>query len=98
MLISEIQGWCYYISWDNAVPANSSAMIKALQTLGRVTKLQTKTTVALSPRATTKWRDVRDAIQLNLHNKKGNAFYVNLRTGKGFQFGNKTKQNWVRVP
>jgi hypothetical protein len=98
MLISEIQGWHYFISWDNPVPADSSAMLKALGALGKITKLQTKTTVALSPRASTKWRDVRNAIESNLHPKKGNAMYVNLRSGKAFQIGSRTKHLWKQVP
>ena len=98
MLISEIQGWHYFISWDNPVPTNSSARLKALSALGKLTKVQTKTTVALSPRASTKWRDVRNAIERNLHRQKGNAMYVNLRSGKAFQIGSRTKNLWKQVP
>lgn len=98
MLISEIQGWYYLISWDNPIPANSSAILKSLSSLGRVTKLQTKTTVALSPKASTKWRDVRHAIENNLSRPTGNALYINLRSGKGFQIGAKTKYGWKQFP
>jgi len=98
MLISEIQGWHYFISWDNPVPADSSAMLEALGALGKITELQTKTTVALSPRISTKWRDVRNAIKSNLHLGKGNAFYVNLRSGKGFQIGSQTEHLWKQTP
>ncbi len=98
MLISEIQGWHYFISWDNPVPADSSAMLNALRALGKVTRLRTKTTVALSPRASTKWRDVRNAIKKNLSPQKGNAVYVNLRSGKCFQIDAHTKRLWKQVP
>jgi hypothetical protein len=98
MLVSEVQGWHYFISWDNPVPANSSAMLKALRALGKVTQLQTKTTIALSPRSSTTWRNVRDAIEANLHTQKGNAMYVNLRSGKGFQIGKGTRYHWKQVP
>jgi hypothetical protein len=98
MLISEIKKWHYFISWDNPLPADSSSMLSALRALGKVTTLQTKTSIALAPRSTVHWRDVRDAIKINLHSKKGNAFYVNVRTGKGFQIGAKTKWLWKSAP
>jgi hypothetical protein len=94
MLLSEVRGWYYFISWDNPVPADSSKMLKALQALGKVTKLQTKTSVVLAPKSSTKWRDVRRAVVQNLHTTKGNAFYVNLRSGKGFQIGKSTGGHW----
>ena len=97
MLISEIKGWHYMISWDNPVPADSSSMLKSLGKLGRVTEIQTKTTVALSQKSSTDWRDVRVAIVNNLDNKKGNAFYVNIRSGKTFQYGKSTKYKWKKV-
>jgi hypothetical protein len=97
MLISKVQGRYYFISWDNPVPPDSSAILKALEALGKVTRLQTKTSVALAPRKNKTWRDVRRAIELNLDRKKGNAFYVNLRSGKGFHIGAKTKRAWKRV-
>ena len=97
MLISEIQGWYYFISWDNPVPANSSAILKALEALGKVTPLHTKTSVALAPKSKTTWRDVRAAIDQNLSPISGNAFYVNLRSGKGFHFGAK-KRVWKKTP
>lgn len=98
MLMSEIQGWYYFISWDNPVPADSSSMLKALRTLGKVTSLHTKTSVVLAPKAKVTWRDVRAAIAQNLHSVKGNAFYVNLRSGKGFHYGAKTKWLWKKAP
>jgi hypothetical protein len=98
MFNSEIKGWHYIISWDNPIPADSSAMLKALHPLGIITTLQIKTTVALSPRSSTKWRDVRKAIENNLLPKKGNAMYVNFRSGKAFQFGSQTKYHWKQVP
>lgn len=98
MLISEVKGWHYFVSWDNPMPADSSAMLSALRALGKVTTLQTKTSIALSPRSTVHWQDVRDAIKANLNPKNGNAFYVNVRTGKGFQIGKKTKWLWKSAP
>ena len=97
MLISELQRWYYFISWDNPVPADSSAILKALRALGKVTTLHTKTSVALSPKSTTSWRDVRNAIEQNLDAKNGNAFYVNLRSGKGFHIGANPKHAWKKV-
>jgi hypothetical protein len=97
MLISEVQGWYYYISWDNPVPADSSAMLKALRALGKITTLETKTSVVLAPKSTITWRDVRHAIEHNLDTKKGSAFYVNLRSNKGFHIGVKTKRLWKKV-
>jgi len=98
MLISEVQGWHYFISWDNPAPADSSAILKSLGKLGKVRKLTTKTTIALSPLASTTWQDVRSAIYHNLHPTKGKAFYVNLRSGRGFHVGSATKWNWKEVP
>jgi len=98
MLLSEIQGWHYFITWDNPVPANSSAMLKALEALGHVTPVSTKTTVALTPYGETTWRQVRFAIETNLHPKKGNAMYVNVRSGKAFQISAKTGFLWKGIP
>ncbi|MGH8427421.1 MAG: hypothetical protein ACRES7_05490 [Gammaproteobacteria bacterium] len=97
MLISEVKGWYYFISWDNPVPADSSSMLTALKRLGKVTTLQTKTSIALAPKKTTTWRHVRAATRQNLHQKRGNAFYVNLRSGLGFQIGKKTNYLWKKV-
>jgi hypothetical protein len=94
MLLSEVKGWHYYISWDNPSPANSQTMLKALGELGKVTKLETKTSVALAPYANTHWSEVRSAIKENLHARNGNAFYVNLRTGKAFQISAKAGLLW----
>lgn len=98
MLISEIHGWHYFVSWDNPTPADSRTMLKALRKLGRVTTLQTKTTVALAPRSSTHWQHVRDAIYDNLHSINGNAIYVNVRTGKGFQISANTNWRWKSAP
>jgi hypothetical protein len=94
MLISEVQGWHYYISWDNPLPADSSAILRALRKLGRVKQLTTRTSIVLSPRSSTTWHDVRNAIKNNLNPTNGKAFYVNLRSGKGFQIGDQTKWLW----
>ena len=50
MLISEVQGWYYFISWDNPMPADSSTILSALRSLGKVTELNTKTSVVLAPK------------------------------------------------
>lgn len=71
MLLSEIQGLALLHFVGNPVPANCSAMLKALLALGKLTRLQTKTTVALSPFSSTTWRDVRNAVKSNLHPTKG---------------------------
>lgn len=97
MLISEIKGWHYFISWDNADPADSRTIKKDLSALGKLTELQTKTTVALAPKSSTTWHNVRSAIENNLHKAKGNAFYVNLRSGKAFQYGSKTNFKWKKA-
>lgn len=97
MLISEVKRWHYFISWDNPTPADSRTMLRALEALGNVTTLQTKTSVALAPKSTTTWRQVRMAIQQNLNPRTGNAFYVNLRSSLGFHYGRATRFTWKRV-
>lgn len=37
MLISELKGWHWAITWDNPIPADSSAMLAALSALGNLT-------------------------------------------------------------
>lgn len=98
MLISEVKGWHYFISWDNPNPADSSAILAALGKLGSVTQLKTKTSVVLSPKADVTWQQVRDAIKSNLNRKTGSAFYVNLRSGKGFQISHRTRWLWRSAP
>lgn len=98
MLASEIKGWYYFISWDNASPPDSSAILVALAALGAVSHLTTKTSVALAPRSGVTWRDVRVAIRENLNPENGKAFYVNLRTGKCFQIGSLTNWHWRSAP
>ena len=97
MLVSEVKRWHYFISWDNAEPADSRTMLRALKSLGKVTTLQTKTSVALAPKSTTTWQKVRMAIEQNLHKRKGNAFYVNLRTSRGFHYGKGTNRYWKGI-
>jgi hypothetical protein len=97
MLISEIRGWQWAITWDNPVPADSSAILRALRKLGRVTKMQTKTSVLLAPKSGIGWGQIRAAITANLHPKKGNVMYANLRSGKAFQWGSKTSHHWRQV-
>lgn len=93
-LISEINKWHYLITWDNPVPADSSAIRAALEALGKVYELGPKTTVILAPRSQFNWRDVRRAIQNNLHKKKGNAVYANLRSSNIFGYGSHTGFSW----
>jgi hypothetical protein len=97
VLISEVKGWHWAITWDNPLPADSSSMLKALGALGRLTAVQTKTTYLLAPKATVTWRQIRAAIVANLHPTKGNVFYVNLRTGKSFEWGSKTGHLWRKA-
>lgn len=97
MLHSEIKGWHWAITWDNPNPANSSAMLAALGRLGKLTKVQTKTTYILAPRKRVKWKQVRAAITGNLHPRKGNALYVNLRSGRIFEWGSNTNRRWRRA-
>jgi len=97
MKISEIRGWQWVIAWDNPKPADSSTMRADLKKLGRITKVQTKTTVILAPNSTVTWRQIRKAIESNLHPKKGNAVYVNLRSKSAYEWGKKTKYKWSRV-
>jgi hypothetical protein len=76
MLVSEVMGWHYYISWDNPVPANSSAILNSLKSLGKVSILKTKTSIVLFPKTGVSPKHVRNAIYSNLNQKNGSAFYV----------------------
>ena len=97
MLISELRGWHWAITWDNPVPADSSSMLTALGALGKLTAVQTKTTYLLAPKANVGWRQIRTAIENSLHPTKGNVFYVNLRSGKSFERGSQTGHKWKRA-
>jgi hypothetical protein len=57
MLISELKEWHWAITWDNPQPADSSALLSTLGSLGRMTSVQTKATVLLAPKATVKPQD-----------------------------------------
>lgn len=96
-LISEIRGWHWVITWDNAQPANSSTMLQALSALGKLTQVQTKTTYVLAPRKNVNWRQIRAAIIANLHPTKGNVCYVNLKSGLAWQWGSRTRHKWRRA-
>lgn len=96
MLISEVKKWHWLITWDNANPPTSSSMITALKKLGKLTFVQTKTTCVLAPKAATTWRQIRDALESNLHQKKGNVVYVNLRSGNIFSWGADTNHKWKK--
>lgn len=97
MLLSEVNKWHWLISWDNPLPADSSTMLAALAALGNLTGAQTKTTVILAPKKSVDWRQIRHAIESNLHPKKGNAVYANLKSGGIFHFGGNTNRKWKRV-
>ncbi len=97
MLISEIRGWHWAITWDNPDPPDSSKMLKALRQLGHLTTVQTKTTVLLAPKVGVGWRRIRKVIEANLNKNKGNAFYANLRTHRAFQRGRNTGFRWRKV-
>ena len=97
MLISELKGWQWAITWDNPKPADSSTMLAELGKLGRLTSVQTKTTYLLAPKSTTTWRNIRSAIESNLNPVKGNVMYVNLRSGKVFERGTKTNHKWKKA-
>ena len=97
MLISEIKGWQWLITWDNPLPANSSTMLNALQALGRITKVQTKTTVLLAPLSGVKARAIRAAIRLNLNPSTGNSAYVNLRSGRAWHLSTVTNFQWEEI-
>lgn len=97
MLLSQINKWHWLITWDNPVPANSSTMLKELGKLGAITPLQAKTTVLLAPKASVTWKQIRQAIDMNLHPKKGKAAYANLRTQNAFHRGPSTKHVWKRA-
>jgi hypothetical protein len=90
-------GWYWAITFDNPSPADSSTMIAALSSLGKLTKVQTKTTWILAPKKSVSWVQIRQAIVSNLHPTKGNALYVNLRTGKAFEWGANAGYKWRRV-
>jgi hypothetical protein len=97
MLYSEMKGWHSIITWDNPVPADSSAMVTALSALGKLTKVQTKTTYILAPRKNISWQRIRKALTGNLHPRRGNAVYVNLKSGGVFEWGRNTRFLWKKV-
>jgi hypothetical protein len=97
MLTSEIEKWHWVITWDNPRPADSSAMIAALSSLGKLMSVQTKTTYILAPKANVRLQQIRDAIRNNLDPRKGNAVYVNLRTRNAFECGTMTGFKWRRA-
>jgi hypothetical protein len=97
VLYSEIKGWHWMITWDNPRPADSSGIVGALSALGKLTKVQTKTTYILAPRRHVSWQQIRNALIQNLHPRKGNVAYVNLRTGGAFEWGRNTNFRWRRA-
>ncbi len=97
MLPTEFEKWHFIITWDNPVPADSSKMLQALRKLGRVTPVNTKTTVILSPKEGVGWRRVRKVIQKHLNYANGNAAYMNLRSRTAAHYGPKTKRKWITL-
>lgn len=96
MLISDLNKWHFIITWDNPVPADSSAMLRALKKLGRVTTLNTRTTVILAPKQGVDWSRVRKVIQTHLNYANGKAAYANLRTRSIVHYGPQTRRKWVK--
>jgi hypothetical protein len=96
-LVSEVKKWHWVITWDNPVPADSSKMRSALGRLGKLTPLQTKTTVVLAPLRFVTAAKIRKVIVAHLHPTRGNAVYVNLRTKNAWQYGVTTGYNWEKV-
>jgi pyridoxine/pyridoxamine 5'-phosphate oxidase len=96
--VNEAIKWRFFISWDNPIPPNSKEILRALKRLGHVSHLATKTSVALAPKKGKGYRDVRIAIQRNLSRTKGNAFYVNLRSGRAFQISAICGMTWMSAP
>ncbi|WP_445487840.1 hypothetical protein [Rhodopseudomonas sp. RCAM05734] len=97
LLASEVNKWHWVITWDNPVPPNSSKMLAALGRLGKLTSLQTKTTVLLAPRKFVSAARIRRVIVAHLHPMKGNAVYVNLRTKNAWHYGKVTGHHWQKV-
>ena len=97
LLVSEVKKWHWVITWDNPVPADSSKMRAALAKLGKLTSLQTKTTVVLAPRQFVTVSKIRRVIVAHLHPTRGNAVYVNLRTKNARQYGVTTGYTWHKV-
>lgn len=97
MLYSQLKKWHWLISWDNPQPATSSTMLADLASLGKVTRVQTATTVILAPYASAGWRKIRAAIVANLNPATGKAVYINLRSGNAFDYGPATGHLWNKV-
>lgn len=97
MTKTDIKKWHWAITWDNPFPADSSSMIAALSKLGSLTAVQTKTTYILSPKKGVTWHQIRAALVANLHPQKGNVVYVNMRSGKIFEWGRNTSHKWRSV-
>jgi hypothetical protein len=97
VLYSEIKGWHWMITWDNPVPADSSGMVAALSTLGKLTKVQTKTTYILAPKRHVRWQQIRNALTRILHPQRGNLAYVNLKSGGAFEWGRNTRFKWKKA-
>lgn len=98
MLISEILEWQWAITWDNADPnSDSTKLISAFEQLGAISKMETKTTVILSPKANVADREIRDVIANNLDQSKGNAVYVNIKTREAYEWGTHTGHVWTKA-
>lgn len=97
MLTSELKGWYYLITWDNAVPTDSSTLKDALRRIGRISELQPRTTVLFAPRAGVAGPALRRTISAHLHPRKGGAAYSSLRSKAVWEFGRRTGGTWRKV-
>jgi hypothetical protein len=96
VLISEIKKWHWVITYDNPINGNYNSLPLALNRLGKVTKVRTKTTFVFAPKIKTTISQIRNAISSNLHPTKGNAFYMNLRTSNARTWS-ASKKKWIKT-
>jgi hypothetical protein len=78
MLVSEILGWQWVVTWDN--PQDYDAIIRAFEALGRADKLATATTILFAPRSDVGEDQVRATIVEHMKPDTGHVVYVNLET------------------
>ncbi len=72
-------------------------MLAGLRRIGHVTETKVKTTVLFAPKVKVGWQQIRNVLEKHLDPKKGNVFYVNLRTLGTFQWGSRTRFKWKKV-
>ena len=97
MLISEVRGWHWAITFGTIPGREFIHNAWSLDVSGANKNPDTKTTVLLAPRRRVGWRRIREAIVNNLHPQSGNAFYVNLRSRGAFERGSNTNFLWKKV-